>query len=83
MQMRNGSIMAKAFQIILVFSFRGLFKNEDETFFQQVLSLFRSLNMIEFKTIFYGQWRYRGKKRGEYYEANLTRKQCQKPAQSY
>lgn len=55
MQMRNGSIMAKAFQIILVFSSRGLFKNEDETFFQQVLSLFRSLNMIEFKTIFYGQ----------------------------
>lgn len=52
MQMRNGSIMAKVFQIILVFSSRGLFKNEDEIFFQQVLSLFRSLNMIEFKTIF-------------------------------
>lgn len=50
--MRNGSIMAKVFQIILVFSSRGLFKNEDEIFFQQVLSLFRSLNMIEFKTIF-------------------------------
>ena len=43
MQMRNGSIMAKAFQIILVFSSRGLFKNEDETFFQQVLSLFLDL----------------------------------------
>lgn len=52
MQMRNGSIMAKVFQIILMFSSRGLFKNEDEIFFQQVLSLFRSLNMIEFKTIF-------------------------------
>lgn len=52
MQMRNGSIMAKVFQIILVFSSRGLFKNEDEIFFQQVFSLFRSLNMIEFKTIF-------------------------------
>lgn len=42
MQMRNGSIMAKAFQIILVFSSRGLFKNEDETFSSK-FSLFLDL----------------------------------------
>lgn len=76
MQMRNGSIMAKVFQIILVFSSRGLFKNEDETFFQQVLSLFRSLNMIEFKTIFTAN------EDKEVKNVVKNRKQCQKPAQS-
>ena len=38
--------------------------------------------MIEFKTIFTANEGKEVKKRGEYYEANLTRKQCQKPAQS-
>lgn len=42
MQMRNGSIMAKVFQIILVFSSRGLFRMKMK-YFSSKFSLFLDL----------------------------------------
>lgn len=51
MQITNKTIIARIFHMILVFSFRRLFVNEDANPFQKGLCLFKALNMSEYRTV--------------------------------